>query len=122
LSDFQIQLVAMRFWNTLKRPIRKSSSSINNATEVEGHAEHYIDAEKFLDTSRHAKWRFVNKAPSHLINDDSEGLGLTRSLTESTIILDDYTEIASEDEESDSHSASRLTPEGEDNAVLSTFS
>jgi hypothetical protein len=64
----------------------------------------------------------VNKAPSHLINDDSEGLGLTRSLTESTIILDDYTETASEDEESDSHSASRLTPEGEDNAVLSTFS
>jgi hypothetical protein len=112
----------MRFWNTLKRPIRKSSGSINNANEVETHADHYYDAEKFLDTSRHTKWRFVNKASPRLINEDSEGLGLTRSLTESTIILDDDTEIASEDEESDSHPSSRLTPEGEDYSVVSTFS
>ena len=112
----------MRFWNTLKRPIRKSSNSINNGNDVEAHVEHYIDAEKFVDTTRNTKCRFVNKAAFHLSNEDSEGLGLTRSLTESTIILDDDTEIAWEDEESYSHPSSRLTPEGGNYTIVLALS
>lgn len=108
----------MRFWNTLKRPIRKSSGSFNNANEAEAHVEHYFDAEKFQDTTRNTKSRLLNKTASHQNNEDSEGLGLTRSLTESTIFLDDDTEIALEDEEIDSHPASRHTPEGKIYTVI----
>lgn len=103
----------MRFWNTLKRPIRKSSGSINNSNEVDAHVENCIDAEKIQDPARLTKGRFVSKAASHLIYEDSEGQGLTRSLSEATIILDDLTEISSEDEESENYISSLLTPEGE---------
>jgi hypothetical protein len=102
----------MRFWNTLKLTSRKSNSSTSHGHDPEG----FFESEKTGDSERHSKAidspvTSVSK-PSQQPCGMSDTLGLTRTLTESTITMEDDAGVESDKEDNDNCRLSARNLEG----------
>ena len=103
----------MRFWNTLKLHSRKST---NHGNDPEVFQDNLFENDKTVDFERHSKafesplksLRKSAQQPGGI----SDSLGLTRTLTESTITMDDDSGIESDKEDSDGFRLSARNLEG----------
>lgn len=107
----------MRFWNTLKRPTKKSSGINGCGADYDASQDIPDDGETYLDPERRTKLALDSpdkslKKAAQIIMSEREGAELTRSLTESTIIIDDSNWTDSGDEGLGPDTQSILTPEG----------
>ena len=106
----------MRFWNTLKLHSRKSNSSNNHGNDPEVYNESFVEIDKAVDPERHSR---AIEPPLKLLKQNaqqayglSDALGLTRTLTETTITMDDDSGIESDKEDHDVFRLSARNLEG----------
>ena len=106
----------MRFWNTLKLHSRKSNSSNNHGNDPEVYHESFVEIDKAIDLERHSR---AIEPPLKLLKQNaqqayglSDALGLTRTLTETTITMDDDSGIESDKEDHDVFRLSARNLEG----------
>lgn len=107
----------MRFWNTLKRPAKKSIGGNGGGADCDASQDILDDPEAFIEPDNRLRLTVDStnksqKKAAQIIMSELEGAELTRSLTESTIIIDDNNWTDSGDEGSGPDAQSILTPEG----------
>ena len=107
----------MRFWSTLKRPTKKPSGVNGCGADCDVSQDILGDAETFIEPDNRIRLAIDStnksqKKAAQIITSEREGAELTRSLTSSTIIIDDSNWTDSGDEGSGPDGQSVLTPEG----------
>ena len=106
----------MRFWSTLKLHTRKSNSSTNHGNDSEAFQDGFTESDKTTDPERHSR---AIESPHKSLKKSvqqprgmSDALGLTRTLTETTITMDDDSGIESDKDDYDTSRLSARNLEG----------